>query len=68
MHLIARAIATEGPTRAGIQRYLSGIGTEFEPFEGATGTIAFDENGNLLRTSVEVGVVRDGTVVPASER
>jgi len=68
VYLIARAVAATGATRAGLRDYLAGVGTESEPFEGATGTIAFDENGDLRRTSVEVGVVHDGTVVPASER
>lgn len=68
VYLIARAVAVQGPTRSGIRRYLAGIGSEFEPFEGATGTIAFDEHGDLRHAHVEVGVVRDGTVVPAVER
>jgi branched-chain amino acid transport system substrate-binding protein len=67
VYLIARAIAAQEPTRAGIRGYLSGVGTETEPFEGTTGTIAFDENGDLRRLSVEVGVVRNGTLTPASE-
>jgi len=66
--LIAHAVAARGPTRAAIRRYLSGVGTESEPFEGATGTVEFDENGDLRSTNVEVGIVRNGTVVPASER
>jgi branched-chain amino acid transport system substrate-binding protein len=68
VYLIANAVDGAGPARAGIIAYLSGLGTETEPFEGATGTIAFDEDGNLQRTSVEIGVVSDGVVVSARER
>ena len=68
VHLIAHAVTATEPTRAGLRDYLARVGTDFEPFEGATGTIAFDENGDLRRTGVEVGVVHDGTVVPAPER
>lgn len=68
VRLIAKAIENQGPTRAGVRSYLSGVGTRIEPFEGATGTIAFDENGDLQRTSVDIGFVRDGEVVPTSER
>lgn len=68
VYLIAQAVATRGPTRAGIRDYLSELGNAINPFEGATGPIAFDENGDLQRTGVDVGVVRDGAVVAAPER
>ena len=69
VYLIANAVAARGSTRAGILRYLSEIGYAVETFEGATGPIAFDEYGDLRRSSVEVGVVRDGVVVvPTPER
>jgi branched-chain amino acid transport system substrate-binding protein len=68
VYLIAHAIAGDGPTRAGIRSYLAGVGSETEPFEGVTGPIAFDEDGKLERTSVEIGTVRDGVLVPSPER
>jgi len=68
VYMIVRAAAAVGPDRARIRDYLAGIGTETEPFEGVTGTIAFDEHGNLTRKDVDIGVVRAGTLVPASER
>jgi ABC-type branched-subunit amino acid transport system substrate-binding protein len=68
VHLLANAIDNRGPNRASVRTYLSGVGTVTEPFEGATGSIAFDPDGNLRRISVEVGVVRDGTIVPLPER
>jgi branched-chain amino acid transport system substrate-binding protein len=68
VHLIADAIENGGATRAGILTHLLEIGTASEPFEGATGTIAFDNHGNLQRTSVEIGVVSNGVVAPFPER
>ena len=68
VYLLARAIEARGPSRTGILEYLGEIGPNSQPFEGATGTIAFDENGDLLLSSVDVGVVRDGVLVPAPER
>jgi len=63
VHLIANAIENRGPTRSGIRTYLSSVGSEIAAFEGATGTIAFDDHGGLQRFSVEVGVVSEGAVV-----
>jgi branched-chain amino acid transport system substrate-binding protein len=68
VHLIARGIERRGATRGAIRSYLSGLGTDIPPFEGATGIIGFDDHGNLQRFSIEIGVVRDGAVVPASVR
>ena len=68
VYLIARAIERAGPSREGIRTHLSGVGSDTEPYEGATGTIAFDRYGNLHRTSVAIGLVRGGVVVPALER
>ncbi len=68
VRLIARAIERRGATREGIRSYLARLGTDEEPFRGATGPIAFDRHGNLQSTIVEVGIVRDGHVVPILER
>ncbi len=68
VHLLANAFENRGPNRASVRRYLSGVGTVTEPFEGATGSIAFDADGNVRRISVDVGLVREGTIVPLPER
>jgi branched-chain amino acid transport system substrate-binding protein len=63
VHLIANAIDSRGPTRAGVKSHLEGVGTATPPFEGVTGSIGFDDRGNLQRTSVEIGVVNNGVLV-----
>ena len=68
VYLIARAVERAGASRAGINAYLSTVGSETEAFEGVTGTVAFDRYGNLRSTSVAIGSVREGVVLPAVER
>ncbi|HEX7120716.1 MAG TPA: ABC transporter substrate-binding protein [Longimicrobiales bacterium] len=52
--------------RRAIRDYLAGVGTEYDPFEGVSGTIRFDENGDVAGKDVAVGVVQDGRIVTAS--
>lgn len=47
VHMLARAMRQEGAEREAIARYLSGVGTASEAFDGATGTIEFDSAGDL---------------------
>ena len=65
MHLLARVIREVGPDRRRIQSYLATVGTESAPFQGVTGVIAFDENGDVPDKEVVIGVVRGGRVVTA---
>jgi ABC-type branched-subunit amino acid transport system substrate-binding protein len=44
---------------------VAAIGLTLPPFEGVTGTIAFDLNGDVPNQQVVIGVVRQGAVVPA---
>lgn len=65
--LIARAIEEAGSDREGIRRYLEGVGGE-APFEGVTGSIAFDEFGDPLAKSLTVGrIAGDGTELVSTE-
>ncbi|MBZ9572649.1 ABC transporter substrate-binding protein, partial [Patescibacteria group bacterium] len=45
LNIIAQAIEKEGANREAIQKGLSGI----ENFPGVTGTISFDENGDVIK-------------------
>ncbi len=65
IHLLARAIAEAGPNRSAIQRYLTGVGTRSPAYDGVTGTIAFDEQGDVPEKQVWIGAVRDGRLVSA---
>ncbi|HKP74174.1 MAG TPA: branched-chain amino acid ABC transporter substrate-binding protein [Longimicrobiaceae bacterium] len=62
--LLAEAARKNGATREGIQRYLHTLGRPggAPAFEGATGTIRFDENGDPLQKQFAVGTIQNGTI------
>lgn len=68
IHLLARVIEELGPgaTRREIRDYLAGVGTRTPAFEGVSGTIAFDENGDVASKDVAVGIIREGEIRTAS--
>lgn len=68
LFLLARAIDGAGPDRRAIRDYLAQVGREKAPFEGVTGTIAFDTNGDVPAKTAVLGVVRDGRLVTQAER
>jgi branched-chain amino acid transport system substrate-binding protein len=63
VRLLARAIGAAGPGRRPIREYLVKVGRATPAFEGVTGTIAFDERGDVAGRPVTIGVVRDGRLV-----
>ena len=66
IHLLAQAIEEVGADRSRIQDYLSRVGRDIVPFEGVTGTITFDQNGDVESKSVVIGVVAGGRLVAAA--
>jgi branched-chain amino acid transport system substrate-binding protein len=62
--LLATAARANGPTRDGIQRYLHTLGQDggAPAFQGATGDIRFDTNGDPLQKSFAVGVINNGPI------
>ncbi|MEX1050480.1 MAG: ABC transporter substrate-binding protein [Gemmatimonadales bacterium] len=66
IHLLARGLDAVGPHRGRLRDWVAGVGTEIPAFEGVTGTIAFDENGDVPNKDVVVGVVRGGQLVTAT--
>jgi branched-chain amino acid transport system substrate-binding protein len=64
VNLLAAAAKANGPTRGGIQRYLHTLGQPggAPPFQGATGEIRFDPNGDPEQKSFAVGVIQNGTI------
>jgi branched-chain amino acid transport system substrate-binding protein len=68
VHLLARAIQEVGTDRSRIRDYLAGVGTETDAFQGVTGRIAFDRNGDVSGKGVVIGVFRDGRIVSALRR
>jgi len=63
VHLLARAVAARGADRRAIRDYLAGVGHDEPPFDGVTGRIAFDEQGDVPDKPVVIGVVRNGQLV-----
>lgn len=61
--LIAQGLKEVGPDRRALRAYVAGVGsTETPAFEGASGTIRFDQNGDVVEKDVAVGVVRGGQI------
>lgn len=65
MHLLARGFAEGALSRPAVREYLAGVGTSSPAFEGVTGTIAFDDNGDVPGKTVVVGMARGGSLVSA---
>lgn len=63
--LLARAMSHAGTDRLALRDYIASIGNDLPPFEGVTGTIRFDENGDAVGKDVLIGVVREGQIVTA---
>src|SRR2546421_114270 len=58
-----RATARAGAGRRAIRDYLARVGRGQPPYEGVTGTIAFDANGDAAGKAAVIGVVRNGRLV-----
>lgn len=70
VHLIAAAVRARGARRDAVREYLASIGTEGgpPPYQGVTGTIEFNDQGEVRSKGVIVGVARRGRIVPAEAR
>lgn len=68
VYLTARAVEAVGTDRHAIRDYLAGVGTDTPSFEGVTGTVAFDENGDVPGKEVIVGVIQNGRLVTAASQ
>ena len=68
VRLLARAISEAGAGRQAIRDYLAKVGRGKAPFEGVTGTVAFDSNGDVPGKQVVIGVIHGGRLVAESER
>jgi branched-chain amino acid transport system substrate-binding protein len=67
IYLLKDAIARDGAEREAIRDYLASVGREggAPAFEGVSGTIQFDENGDVRGKEIDIGVVRGGRLVTA---
>jgi len=62
LYLLKDVIARAGTARADVRRALAGVGSVTPPFEGVTGTVAFDAKGDVPNQNVYIGVVQHGEV------
>lgn len=65
VYLLHRAVREVGPDREAIRAYLAEVGGKHPAFEGVSGTIRFDKNGDVVEKPVVIGVVRGGELVTA---
>lgn len=62
VYLLRDVITRVGGDRRAVRRALAGVGTLTPAFEGVTGTVAFDANGDVSTQNVYIGLVRHGAV------
>jgi len=62
LYLLKDVIARAGTARADVRRALAGVGSVTPPFEGVTGTVAFDANGDVPNQNVYIGLVQHAQV------
>lgn len=62
VYLLRDVITRVGGDRRAVRRALAGVGSLTPAFEGVTGTVAFDANGDVSTQNVYIGLVRHGAV------
>jgi branched-chain amino acid transport system substrate-binding protein len=62
VYLLREVFARAGSDRESVRQALAGVGSATPPFEGVTGTVAFDAAGDVPNQNVYVGLVRHGDV------
>lgn len=65
LYLLKEAIEKAGSDRRALRDWVAGVGINRPEFQGVTGTIKFDRNGDVVGKDVAVGVVRTGQLVTA---
>ncbi|HEX8905900.1 MAG TPA: ABC transporter substrate-binding protein [Longimicrobiaceae bacterium] len=65
LYLLKDAIEHAGTGRQQIRDYVATVGISRPQFEGVSGTIKFDRNGDVVGKEVAVGVVHSGQLVTA---
>jgi branched-chain amino acid transport system substrate-binding protein len=65
VYLLRDVISRVGTDRVAVRNGVAAVGNAMPAFEGVTGSIAFDRNGDVPKQRVTIGVVHNGTVQPA---
>jgi len=66
LKLVAQAVGEVGSGREAIRDYIEDVGSDRRAYDGVTGRIAFDANGDAEGKPVVIGVIRGGAVVTAA--
>ena len=64
VYLLRDVISAVGTSRKAIRDRIAAIGTGAPAFDGVTGRIAFDANGDVPEQRVIIGIVRKSAVMP----
>jgi len=67
VYLLRDIISVSGAGRRAITAALSTLGTSIPPYQGVTGILAYDGQGDLARMPVLIGVIRNGAVVQVEQ-
>ena len=68
VYLLRDAMLRGGTDRKLLRDAVAAIGQTQPAFSGLTGSIAFDENGDVPQLNIQVGVVRNGTLRSAEQQ
>jgi branched-chain amino acid transport system substrate-binding protein len=63
VQLLAKGIAAVGSDRRALRDYLASVGSRRPGFEGVSGRIAFDSNGDVPGKPLTIAIVRNGRLV-----
>lgn len=63
VQLLSQGIAAVGADRRAVRDYLASVGSRRPAFEGVSGRIAFDANGDVPGKPLTIAVVRNGRLV-----
>jgi branched-chain amino acid transport system substrate-binding protein len=63
VQLLAQGIAAVGFDRRALRDYLASVGSRRPAFEGVSGRIAFDANGDVPGKPLTIAIVRNGRLV-----
>jgi branched-chain amino acid transport system substrate-binding protein len=62
VYLLRDVIARVGTGRSAVRRALAGVGSATPPYDGVTGTVAFDAAGDVPDQNVYMGLVKRGAI------
>ncbi len=63
VQLLAQGIASAGSDRLALRDYLASVGSRRPAYEGVSGRIAFDSNGDVPGKPLTIAIVRNGRLV-----